>query len=148
MVKPENTKEGMTVYEVGFLILPSIPEDKLTGIVDAIRAIVTKEGGIEIDSEAPFKRPLAYEMSKTVGASRYVLQDAYFGWLKFEVRPESISKIKSGMEKLDEILRFLIIKAPRETTFTFAKTKALATEKMENNGEDMSSSSVEEVMVN
>lgn len=113
----------MTIYELGFLILPSIPEDKLTEVVDSIRKVIAKEGGTEIDAEAPFKQPLAYSMSKTIGASRYILTDAYLGWVKFEAEPEKISLIKAGIEKIEEILRFLLIKAPRETTFTFAKAR-------------------------
>ena len=77
------------------------------------------------------KHPLSYSMSKTIGASRYVLSDAYLGWIKFEVEPREIQTIKTGIEKIREILRFLLIKAPRETTFTFAKVKATAEAKEE-----------------
>lgn len=121
----------MTVYELSFLILPSIPEDRLADVVDAIRKVVAKEGGAEIDVEAPFKQPLAYPMSKTIGASRYVLSDAYLGWIKFEVKPAASAAIRAGVEKIGEILRFLMVKAPRETTFTFAKLRAAIKEKEE-----------------
>ena len=123
MVNLEGDREGLSIYEVGFLILPSIPEDKLSLVVDSIRAVVTKEGGIEIDSEAPFKESLAYSMSKTIGASRYVLSDAYVGWIKFEVDRAKAPKIKVGIEKIEQVLRFLMVKAPRKTTFTFAKAR-------------------------
>ncbi len=121
----------MTVYELSFLILPSIPEDKLSDVVNSIRKVVTKEGGKEIDTEAPFKQALAYSMSKTVGASHYVLTDAYLGWIKFEVEPANVLAIKAGVEKIEEILRFLLVKAPRETIFTFAKAKAVLEDKEE-----------------
>ncbi|MDP3763448.1 MAG: 30S ribosomal protein S6 [bacterium] len=121
----------MTVYELSFLILPSIPEDKLSDVVNSIRKVVTKEGGIEIDAEAPFKQPLAYSMSKTIGASHYVLTDAYLGWIKFEVEPANVLAIKVGVEKIEEILRFLLVKAPRETIFTFAKARAVLEDKEE-----------------
>lgn len=116
----------LTVYEIGYLILPSIPEDRLSDITGAIRKEITKEGGVEIDAEEPFKESLAYPMSKTIGASRYVLSDAYLGWIKFEVDRAKISTIKAGVEKVEQVLRFLLVKAPRETTFTFAKAKAAA----------------------
>lgn len=126
MVNSESETREPVVYELGFLILPSIPEDKLSNITDAIRKIISKEGGTALDAEAPFKQNLAYAMSKTVGASRYIVSDAYLGWIKFEIDRARISMIKAGVEKIDEILRFLLIKAPRETTFTFAKAKAVA----------------------
>jgi ribosomal protein S6 len=106
--------------------LPSIPEDKLDDVVALIREVITKEGGTEIDAEAPIKQDLAYSMSKTVGSSRYVVNDAYIGWIKFEVEPAKILEIKTGVEKIKEVLRFLLVKASRETTFTFAKAKAKA----------------------
>jgi len=136
------TKEGSTVYEIGYLILPSIPEDKLVDVVALIRKVITKEGGVEIDAEAPIKQDLAYPMSKTIGASRYVLSDAYLGWIKFEAEPLKVLIIKSEIEKIAEVLRFLLIKAPRETTFTFAGAKA-AVEKRKN----LETSSTEEVVV-
>jgi ribosomal protein S6 len=121
MSTTEDHKEVMQVYEVGYLILPSVSEDKLDGVVDSIRKVITKDGGSELDSEAPFKHDLAYPMSKTVGASRYIVNDAYLGWIKFESDPTSAHKIKAELEKVDGMLRFLFIKAPRQSDFTFAK---------------------------
>jgi len=118
----------MQIYELGYLILPSIAEDALSSVIDKIRVLIHEAGGKEVDSEAPFKQSLAYSMSKTIGASRYVLTDAYLGWIKFETEPAKIATVKAGVEKIAEILRFLLIKAHRETTFTFAKAKALVEE--------------------
>lgn len=129
MRNSENEEREPTVYEIGYLILPSIPEDKLSLITDAIRKVITKEGGTEIDAEAPFKEALAYTMSKTISASRYVLSDAYLGWIKFEVDRAKAPTIKAGVEKIEEILRFLLIKAPRETIFTLAKARVVTEEK-------------------
>ena len=123
--------DEQTVYEIGYLILPSIPEDKLSLVTSAIRKVITTEGGAEIDAEEPFKEPLAYTMSKTIGASRYVLSDAYLGWIKFEADRTKATAIKAGIEKIEEVLRFLLVKAPRETTFTFAKARAAMAEKKE-----------------
>ncbi|MDP2642117.1 MAG: 30S ribosomal protein S6 [bacterium] len=119
----ESDRDGLTVYELGFLVLPSIPEDKVSEVLDRIRKTVTEEGGVEIGAEAPFIYPLAYPISKTIGASRYVLTDAYLGWIKFEVERSKVKAIQAGVEKIEEIPRFLLIKAPRETVFTFAAAR-------------------------
>lgn len=142
MRNSEALMEVLTVYEIGYLILPSIPEDKLSNVTNAIREVITTEGGIEIDAEEPFKETLAYSMSKTIGASRYVLSDAYLGWIKFESDRAKTSAIKAGVEKIEEVLRFLLIKAPRETTFTFATARAAVEDKKE-----PAPSSAEEAMV-
>ena len=112
-----------TIYELAYLILPSIGEDKVGDVSAAIKKLIEKEGGEEIDGEEAFKQDLSYEMSKTVGASRYVVSDAYLGWIKFECSPENILVIKDAVEKMSEILRVLVVKAPRETHFTFAKAR-------------------------
>ncbi|PIP55609.1 MAG: hypothetical protein COX06_02345 [Candidatus Zambryskibacteria bacterium CG22_combo_CG10-13_8_21_14_all_42_17] len=139
MVNSESLTGEKTVYEIGYLILPSISEDKISDVVDAIRKVIAKEGGTEIDAEAPFKENLAYTMSKTIGASRYVLSDAYLGWIKFEVDKAKVVAIKAGVEKITEVLRFLLVKTQRETTFTFAQARAVLKEK-----EDESEPSTEE----
>lgn len=125
----DTVKEGVQVYELGYLVLPSIAEDKLSGVVEKIKSAVSKAGGQEIDGEEPFKHPLSYTMSKTVGASRYVVNEAYIGWIKFELAPMSALEVKTAVDSIDEVLRTLLIKAPRETSFSFAKAKELIAEK-------------------
>jgi len=147
MGKLESAKGELSVYEICYLILPSIPEDKVSLVTDSIRKVITKEGDTEIDSEAPFKQSLAYSMSKTIGASRYVLDDAYIGWVKFEVDKSKAQAIRADIEKIDEVLRFLMVKVPRETTVTFARARALVEDKIEKEKEDPTSSPVEDVVV-
>ena len=117
------------VYELGYLLLPSIAEENLGEVVKKLKDIVVEVGGKELDGEEPFKQDLVYTMSKTIGASKYVTNDAYLGWFKFEIEPSKVSLINSKIEKIDEVLRSLLIKAPRETFFTFAKAKEAIAEK-------------------
>lgn len=133
------------VYELGYLVLPSIPEDKLPDTVNSIKEIVKKAGGTEIDSESPIKQTLAYQMSKTVGASRYVVNDAYIGWIKFEIDGSKVETIREKVAKLDEILRSLVIKTTRETHFTFAQ--ALAAKNVEEVVGEVEVPALEEVEV-
>jgi len=119
------------VYETSYLLLPSISEENHPSIVDTIKKAFSRAGGVEVDGETPFKHPLAYPMSKTVGASKYIVNEAYVGWVKFEIESSKILEVKVEIEKIPEVLRFLIVKAPRKTDFTFAKAKALIREKEE-----------------
>ena len=119
MTTTEDHKEK-GIYELGYLILPSLAEDNLSDVVNAIKGIIKKTGGEEFASEDPLKIDLAYTMSKTIGARKYVVDDAYIGWVKFECEPNCIPEIQDAVQKLDEVLRFLLIKTTRETHFTFA----------------------------
>ncbi len=129
MNKAESNNE-LNVYEIGYLVLPSIPEDKLSDVVDKIKAAVAEAGGAVLDGEEPFKQDLAYTMTKVVGASRYVVGEAYLGWLKFELEGAGAPAVKEAFDKIDELLRFLFIKAPRESAFTFEKARQALMEKM------------------
>lgn len=123
-------KEGIQVYELGYLILPSLAEDAISGVVDKLKGVVTKAGGNIFESEDPFKTELSYTMTKTIGASRYVVNEAYIGWMKFELSPEAVEGVKDELDKADELVRLLLMKAPRETIFTFEKAKAIIAEKI------------------
>ncbi len=129
MTKNPEAQEVTQVYEIGYLLLPSINEDQVLETVAKLKALVAKAGGVEIDGEAPFRYPLSYNMTKVVGASRYVVNEAYIGWMKFEVEPAQVLEIKAAVEKIEEVLRSLLLKVPRETRFSFAKAKALIAEK-------------------
>jgi ribosomal protein S6 len=130
MTNTEETSNGeLQTYEIGYLVLPSIPEEGLKAVSEKLTAAIEKAGGKEIDGEAPIMTDLAYAMDKTVGASKYVANEAYIGWTKFEISPSMALGLKSAVESIDELLRFLLIKVPRETSFTFAKAQAMIEEK-------------------
>jgi ribosomal protein S6 len=112
--KDENSEPK--IYELGFLIVASMSEEKLPEAVSKIKAVIEEEGGLFITEEYPKSRPLSYEMAKKVDVKRTVFKQAYFGWAKFELNPERLSIIKKRLEENPEILRFLLIKTVREST--------------------------------
>ncbi len=130
MKENTETKEGIQVYELGYLALPSIAEENLPAVVAKLKGVIQSVGGVEIESEDPFKQDLAYSMTKVVGASRYVVRDAYIGWIKFEAEAAKAPAVSESVAKMDEVLRALLVKAPRTSDFTFAKAKAMIAEKL------------------
>jgi ribosomal protein S6 len=146
MSKTAESNNESRVYEIGYLVLPSIPEDKLSGVVDKIKGAVEQAGGKTLDGEEPFKQDLAYTMTKVVGASRYVVSDAYVGWMKFELEGSKAPEVKASLDKIDELLRFLLIKAPRESVFTFEKAREALMEKMAKENEAKEDKGEEEVV--
>jgi hypothetical protein len=145
MSTTDDHKGSEQVYELGYLVLPSIAEDSLPEVVSSIKKVVEKEGGKTLGGEDPFLIDLAYSMSKTVGASKYVVDTAYMGWFKFDLPAVALAEAGSihpvegiikAIEKMPEILRSLLVKAPRETVFTFAEARAKALEE-ENKGEEV-----------
>lgn len=117
-----DTKENETlgnelqIYELGFHILPIVPEEGLEKEVSSIKAIIEKNGGLFIGEEgSPKLIKLAYSMSKVLKNKRTVFDTAYFGWFKFEANPSSILKVEENLKKVENILRFLLIKSVRES---------------------------------
>ena len=115
-IELKETSDESRIYEVGFLIISSIPEETLPGEVGDIKGAIEKAGALFISEDYPKLTNLAYEMSKTVDNRKTRFQSAYFGWVKFETSAESIAEIKEGLKKNPNILRFIMIKTVREST--------------------------------
>ena len=106
--------DSQRVYEVGYLLLPSIPEEHIPEAVNAIKALIKGAHGVSLSEEDPRLRPLAYEMTKHIGTENVRFNTAYFGSMKFEVVGSDLPTIKTNLEALDSMLRFLIMKIGRE----------------------------------
>ena len=127
----EDVSNVTQVYELGYLVLPSVTEENIPKVVLNLVSIIEKAGAVKLDSEDPSLETLSYSMSKTIGARKYVVDESYVGWMKFEIASSEIEAIKNAVEKVEEILRTLLIKAPRETTFTFAEARKARAEREE-----------------
>ena len=114
-----DTKEDrQSIYEIGYQIVASIPEEKIGDEAGIIRGIVTGSGASIIAEEAPHHQPLAYTIKKkTVSGSYDKYNQAYFGWIKFEVGANKIEAITKAVEKHPSILRSLAIATVRENTY-------------------------------
>ncbi len=126
----ETTHEDRpAVYEIGYLIAPSIPEEKVPAEADAVSKIIRDAGASTIAEEAPHRMKLAYEMRrKTVSGSYDKYDEAYFGWIKFEVGSESIETAKKAIEAHPSVLRMLLITTTRENTYLGKRAPAIAAE--------------------
>jgi ribosomal protein S6 len=132
----ENKEGSQRVYEVGYLLLPSIPEERLSENSDAIKKMISDVSGTIISQGDPQFRNLSYEMVKTIGTRNEKFRTAYFGWIKFETDAENIAPLQEKLKMTDAILRFLLIKTVREDTLSsFARAEEMA---VESDGEDVS----------
>lgn len=114
----DTNKDRTAIYEIGYLIATSIPEEKVAGEVEVLRKIVTDAGSEVITEEAPHLEQLAYEMrKKTVSGSYDKYDRAYFGWIKFEIGTEKIDGIKKAFEVHPSVLRMLVLSTVREQTY-------------------------------
>lgn len=128
----KNNENETAIYEVGYHIVPTTEESEVLVQVSKIRSIIEENGGTLVSEEMPKLINLAYEISKSVNAKKQKFGKAYFGWVKFEMNPDQVLVVKSKIENLPEILRFIIIKTVRENTIHTPKIPMF---KKENKGE-------------
>ncbi len=127
MTRSKKTDEPK-VYEIGYLLVSSIPEEKVSAKVDELKAVLSAKKVEMIAEEAPVLETLSYTMIKKVGAKNTRFTQAYFGWVKFATDTESIIKIKEAFDADTEVLRFLLINTPREATYLGKRTSTVMKE--------------------
>lgn len=114
----ENTDAKSSVYEVGYLMLPSIPEENLGGEVTMLKDSLSENGAVFISDEYPKMLELAYEMSRSIANKKQKFSYGYFGWVKFECSTTSARIIKEFLDKNEKLVRYLMIKTVRESTMS------------------------------
>ena len=101
----------MKKYEIGYLLSPLIPEEKLDGDISALRKLIEDRQGLITNEERGKMRKLAYNIHKPALGK---LDSAYFGWMKFVANPEVLLEIKNFLDKEPNLVRFLLIESAKE----------------------------------
>ncbi len=128
--KEVNTKEGTsTIYEVSYLLLPTLSEEQVPGKVAELKEALVSFGAEVISTENPVLIDLAYSMTKVMQITRHKADQGYFGWIKFEMGSENIEKVKKTFDNHLEVLRYLIVKTVRENTLLNGKMKLKSEDK-------------------
>ena len=120
----ENEAEaGATrIYEVGYLIVPTVKEEDVEKIVGGIRSEIEKGGGSFIAEGAPSMMRLAYPMWGREAGRKVEYDRGYFGWIKFEASIEAADLLDKTLKRNANVMRFILFRTVREDTR--AKMKA------------------------
>lgn len=102
------------MYEIGYLLSPLIPEEKLDEEISDLRKLIEGGQGLIINESRAKIQKLSYPIKKH-GSPAGGYTTAYFGWIKFFGSPESLAEIKNSLGKNDKIIRFLITKTTKES---------------------------------
>ena len=104
------------IYEIGYLLSPSVRDEDLENRVNEIKETLTKFGATIILEGAPEFIDLAYEMTRVIDNKNIRFNQANFGWLKIEVSPSSIASIKEFLDANTLVIRYLLILTTKENT--------------------------------
>ncbi len=101
-----------TLYEVGCLISPLVPQEKVADEVALLRGAIEAAGGTLIEEGSYRMRSLAYPVLHISGGRRAEYDQAYFGAVKFRCAPEKVATIRASIMRIEHIMRFLMTVAP------------------------------------
>jgi ribosomal protein S6 len=106
------------VYEVSYLLLPTIPEEGVAAEVGNLKEVLEKRGAVTISDEYPKMIDLAYSMSKTINNKKEHFTSAYSGWVKFDIEQNEVPLLNEELAMHLPLLRFLLVKTVRENTIS------------------------------
>jgi len=109
------------IYEVGYIIIPTVPEDGVAPEVTKLKDILASVETKVISDEYPVLISLKYEMSKRIETKNTHFNQGYFGWIKFEANSKDIEVIKKEFDINKVILRYIIISTVKENTISSKK---------------------------
>ena len=112
----ETEDANSKVYEIGYLLVPTIKEEDVPVIYGNLKELVSSSGGEIIMDEMPKMTHLAYSMLKVISNVRSKFNTAYFGWTKFMMDPKQVLEIKKSLDLDPNFIRFLILKTVKENT--------------------------------
>lgn len=111
-------EDRLQVYEIGYLIASSVAEENIPAEADKVKKIVTDAGASVIAEEMPHKETLAYTIRRKMVSGSYEKYDeAYFGWVKFELASTKVEAMKKAVEIVPSVLRMLLTTTVRENTY-------------------------------
>jgi len=114
----EEKKSHDEIYEVGYIMVPTISEEDLGAEVTSFKDLLEEQGVVFISDEYPKMIELAYEMSRSIENKKYKFSYGYFGWVKFECTTIQAKVIKDNLDKNEKLIRYLLIKTIRESTLS------------------------------
>ncbi len=112
----------MTVYEVGYLIVPTVAEENVGAEVTKLKDTLTAHNATFIADEYPKMMELAYEMTRTIANKKAKFTTGYFGWIKFEMTAADVVALKPELDRNESIIRYLLVKTVRESTMAVKRT--------------------------
>lgn len=118
----EMEQDELQSYELAFHILPTVAEEEVGPVVEAIKSAIVNHGGEIIGEEAAERFELAYEITKHIEGKNLRFRSAYFGWVRFKASPEAAVAIDAEIKANLSVLRHLLTKLTRveeENPFNF-----------------------------
>ncbi len=117
----ETQENDGRVYELAYLFVPTLAEETVSASFGNLKALLGEHGASFISEELPKMMDLAYRMNRTIDNKKTWFENAYFGWIKFEIDPSEIATIEGKLKRDEQIIRFMTLKTVKENTIASKK---------------------------
>lgn len=112
---PELSEERVIrEYECSYILLPSLSIQELQGQVESIKKVLKDSGAKLYNEQQPKLTPLSYQMVISREGKSQKYSEGYFGWVTMEAPSDTISEVKEKLSLDKKIIRFIVIKAPKD----------------------------------
>lgn len=113
-------------YEIGYLLLPLISAEELEAkTAELIKTAIEANSATVVSQLSPKMRALAYPISKFLNKKNTPFREAYFGSVRFDATPADALKIKTALDKNENIIRHLLVIIPKVTEKPLSEGSAL-----------------------
>ncbi len=93
----------MNKYELAVVVSAKIEDEERTAVVDRCKALIERFGGTVTNVDDWGKKRLAYEIQK--------MREGFYYFIQFEAPATAPAEIESRVRIMDNVLRYLIVKA-------------------------------------
>lgn len=93
----------MNKYELAVVVSAKIEDEERTAVVDRCKALIERFGGTVTNVDDWGKKRLAYEIQK--------MREGFYYFIQFEAPAAAPAEIESRVRIMDNVLRYLIVKA-------------------------------------
>jgi ribosomal protein S6 len=115
--------ETTRTYELGYLLVPTVPEAQVESTVQTLLNAITAAGATIVSTGNPEFIDLEYTMEKSVASKTNRYNQAYFGWIKFDTDPETVESLKKAFDSNHDLIRYLLVKTSAQNMVIFRKPK-------------------------
>ena len=92
----------MNKYELAVVVNAKLEDEERAAVVERVKELITRFGGVVTDVEDAGKKRLAYEIQK--------MHEGFYYFVHFEAESTAPAEIESRMRIMDNVLRYLCVR--------------------------------------
>ena len=92
----------MNQYELALVVNAKVEDDVRNSVVESVKELITRFGGVITNVEDAGKKRLAYEVQK--------MKEGFYSFIQFDADVTAPAEIESRIRIMDGVIRFLVVR--------------------------------------